>query len=82
MDYEDFLEQTKQKALARHQVFPSVLQIVQEYVKKKVKLAPGIDVREIGLEKNARLIRERVVTGIQAKRERFYRRKITIVTRT
>lgn len=50
--------------LARHQVFPDILRIVQEYVARKVHFAEGVDSRELGLEKYATLLRERVRDGI------------------
>jgi type III restriction enzyme len=49
---------------ARHQVFPDVLRIVQEYVGTKVKPAPGVDLRELALDKYRNLVRERVRAGI------------------
>lgn len=50
--------------LARHQVFPDVLKILQDYVGTKVQFAQGVDPRELGLEKYARLLRERIRDGI------------------
>jgi hypothetical protein len=43
-----------------------VLRIVQKYVETKVKLAPGVDRREIALKKYATRLRERVRDGIVA----------------
>ena len=51
-------------ATARHQLFPEVVRIVQEYVRKKVTFAPGVHPAEIGLEKYVQLVRERVRDGI------------------
>ncbi len=50
--------------LARHHVFPSVVKILNEYIERRVKFAPGVDKRELGLEKYARMLRERVRDGI------------------
>jgi type III restriction enzyme len=62
----DRLRKTK---LARHQVFPDVLRIVQQYIDRRVTfgLTPGgapVDRRELALEKYAQLLRERVREGI------------------
>lgn len=57
-------ERLRNLAIARHQLFPEVARIVQEYVRTKVKLAPGVDPAEIGLEKYVQLIRLRVRDGI------------------
>jgi type III restriction enzyme len=38
------------KLKAKHLLFPQVLRIVQEYIRKQVKFAPGVDPKEIGLE--------------------------------
>jgi hypothetical protein len=57
----------KRGVLARHLIFPEVLRIVTEYVdpqKGKVKFAPGVDRRELALEKYAQLLRKRVRDGI------------------
>jgi type III restriction enzyme len=50
--------------LARHQIFPEILQIVQRYVQTKVRFKEGVDKRELGLRKYAQLLRERVRDGI------------------
>jgi type III restriction enzyme len=60
------VEGLKGTLLARHTLFPDVLRIVQKYVKTKVKLAPGVDPREIALKKYATRLRERVRNGIVA----------------
>lgn len=57
-------ERLRNLATARHQLFPEVARIVQEYLRKKVKLAPGVHPAEIGLEKYVQLIRQRVRDGI------------------
>jgi len=57
-------ERGKVKLLARHQLFPEIVRIVQEYIKKKVRLLPGVDERELGLERYARLLRERIRDNI------------------
>ena len=62
----DAAKAPKTPGLARHQVFPDVVRILQQYVERKVHFAPGIDVRELGMEKYARQVRERVRDGITA----------------
>jgi len=57
-------ERLRRLATARHQLFPEVARIVQEYVAKKVKLASGVHPAEIGLEKYVQLVRQRVRDGI------------------
>ena len=57
-------ERGKLKFLARHQLFPEIVKIVKEYVAKKVVFKPGVDERELGLERYAQLLRERVRDGI------------------
>jgi type III restriction enzyme len=52
--------------LARHQIFPEVLRIVTEYERKKVRYEPGVDHRELALEKYARLLTQRIRDGIVA----------------
>jgi len=58
------VERLKNLRLARHQVFPDVLKIVGAYVDRKVEFAPGVDHRELALEKYAILLRERIRDGI------------------
>lgn len=60
------VERLKGSLLARHTLFPEVLRIVQQYVKTKVQLAPGLDLREIALRQYAILLRERIRDGIVA----------------
>jgi type III restriction enzyme len=60
------VERLKGSLLARHTLFPEVLRIVEQYVKTRVKLAPGVDQREIALKKYATRLRERVRDGIVA----------------
>lgn len=57
-------EAFKGTLLARHQVFPSVLGIVKEFVDKKVTFPQGVDKRELAMERYTRLLRERIRTGI------------------
>ena len=52
--------------LARHQIFPEVVNILQKYVAQKVRFGPGVDVRELALERYAQQVRERVRDGITA----------------
>lgn len=49
---------------ARHQLFPEVLGIVQKYVSRKVRLKPGVDLRELGHEKYMKLVGDRIRDGI------------------
>jgi type III restriction enzyme len=56
----------KARGLARHQIFPEIVRILQQYVQKKVQFAPGTDVRELALTKYADKVRERVREGITA----------------
>ena len=58
------VEKLKNNLVARHQVFPEVLRIVEQYVERKVRFAPGVDKRELALEKYASLLCERIVVGI------------------
>ena len=59
-------EALRRSLLARHQLFPHLVRIVQEYVEKKLRFAPAVDRRELGLEKYSRLLCERVREGIVA----------------
>lgn len=59
-------EKLRGTLLARHQIFPEVLRIVTQYVEKKVKFEPGVDRRELALEKYARLLTQRIRDGIVA----------------
>ena len=52
---------------ARQFLFPQVLKVVQEFIDKKVTFGPGIDKRELGLEKYAMLVKERIRDGIRPK---------------
>ncbi|MFN7917876.1 MAG: DEAD/DEAH box helicase family protein [Vicinamibacterales bacterium] len=69
----DAAKAARTKGLARHQIFPEVLRILEQYVASgKIKFAPGLDVRELALEKYARQVRERVrdcITAAVATRE-------------
>ena len=62
----DAAKAAKAKGLARHQIFPEVVKILQRYVERKVRFAPGVDVRELALERYANQVRERVRDGITA----------------
>jgi type III restriction enzyme len=59
-------EELKKSLLARHQLFPEIVRIVQLFVDKKVTFANDVDRRELALEKYATLLRERVRDGIVA----------------
>ncbi len=50
--------------LARHQIFPEIVRIVRQYVAERVQFAPGVDPRELGLEKYANTLRDRILAGI------------------
>ena len=56
----------KAPGLARHQVFPDVVRILQQYVERKVHFADGVDVHELGMQKYAKQVCERVRDGITA----------------
>jgi type III restriction enzyme len=65
----DAAKAAKAKGLARHQIFPEVVKILQQYVdprRGKVHFAPGVDVRELAMAQYEKLIRERVRDGITA----------------
>jgi len=62
----DAAKAAKAKGLARHQIFPEVVKILQIYVERKVRFAPGVDMRELALERYANQVRERVRDGITA----------------
>jgi len=49
---------------ARHQLYPEIVGIVRRYIQKKVKLKPGLDSRELGLDIYARKLVERVRDNI------------------
>lgn len=57
-------EKAKIRFLARHQLYPELVKIVREYVEKKVVFKPGVDVRELGLERYAAELCARVRDGI------------------
>ena len=52
--------------LARHQIFPEIVNILQQYVARKVHFAPGVDVRELALERYAQ-------QGARARARRHHR---------
>jgi type III restriction enzyme len=62
----DAAKTRKAKGLARHQIFPEVVRILQQYVQRKVHFAPGVDFRELALECYAQRVREIVREGITA----------------
>lgn len=63
----DAAKAAKAKGLARHQVFPEVVKILQKYISSgKVQFGPGLDVRELALERYANRVREFVRDGITA----------------
>ena len=49
---------------ARHQLFPEIVGIIQQYIKKKVKFKEGLDPRELGLQIYARELVERIRDNI------------------
>lgn len=53
--------------VSRHQLFPEVLGLVKRYVDKKIRYAPGLKKQELGSEKYAKLLRQRLRDGIFAK---------------
>lgn len=57
-------ERGKIKYLARHQLFPEIVKLVRKYVSTKVEFKHGVDERELGLERYAQVLRERVRDGI------------------
>ena len=61
---EDRSKDTKLGLLARHQLFPEIVAILRQYIAKKVRFEPGVDQRELGLEKYIRLLRERIRDNI------------------
>jgi type III restriction enzyme len=62
----DAAKAAKAKGLARHQIFPDVVRILQRYIEQRVHFAPGVDVRELALDRYANQVRERVRDGITA----------------
>jgi len=57
-------EKAKIRFLARHQLYPELVKIVREYIAKKVVFKPGVDTRELGLERYASELCARVRDGI------------------
>ncbi len=57
-------EKLKKNLLARHTLYPDVVRILNEYVAKKVRFAPGVDQRELALKKYADIVCERILAGI------------------
>jgi type III restriction enzyme len=60
------VERIKKASLARHQIFPELVRIIQQYIERKVQFADGVDPRELALEKYVKLLRERIRDGIHA----------------
>ncbi len=58
------VERVRKNLLARHQIFPEILQIVMQYVDQKVRFAENVDKRELALEKYVQLLRRRLREGI------------------
>ena len=54
----------KLKLRGRHQLFPQVLRMVEEYVSRKVNFH-GVDTRELGLQVYAQQVVERLVAAIE-----------------
>lgn len=57
-------DRLRELAHARHRLFPSLVRILGDFVARKVKLAPGVDRKELAQEKYATLVRQRVRDGI------------------
>jgi type III restriction enzyme len=55
------------KLKAKHMLFPQVLRIVQEYIRKRVTFAPGVDPKEIGLEIYSSRLIQHLCAGIVPK---------------
>ncbi len=49
---------------SRQHLFPEIVGIIQQYIKKKVVLQPGLDARELGLERYAQQLVERIRDNI------------------
>jgi len=49
---------------SRQHLFPEIVGIIQQYIKKKVELQPGLDARELGLERYALQLVERIRDNI------------------
>ena len=57
----------KARGLARHQIFPEIVGILQRYANSgKIHLPPGADLRELVITRNADKVRERVREAIVA----------------
>lgn len=57
-------EAIKERGLARHQIFPSVVKILEDYIRDRVEFGPNTDVRELALVRYAQLVRERIRDSI------------------
>ncbi len=51
--------------LSRHRLFPEVLDVVERYLERRVRLDPGVDPREIAHQKHVGRIRRLLVEGIR-----------------
>ena len=51
--------------ISRHQLFPEVVGILQEYIETRVKTAGGVDIREIAHQKHVTKIRSLLLDAIQ-----------------
>ena len=60
----DESERARIRLLAKHQLFPEIVKIVQEYIRTKVSFRPNVDPRELGLQRYARLLKDRIRDGI------------------
>ncbi len=58
------------QGLARHQIFPSVVKILQDYIRERVEFGPNTDIRELALLYYAQLVSERVATASPRLRRR------------
>ncbi len=50
---------------ARHELFPEIVRILEEYVRTRVRPAHGVDLRELAHEKHVTRIREKLLDAIQ-----------------
>jgi type III restriction enzyme len=54
----------KDRGLASHLIFPSVVKILEDYIRTRVEFGPNTDVRELALLRYAQLVRERIRDSI------------------
>ena len=67
-DIVDALDQgqgEKRVHLARHELFPEIVRILEQYVSTRVRVAAGVDLREIAHEKHVKRIRSMLLDAIQ-----------------